>query len=89
MRKRKRKQGTERRPNAKREQSPRDNSGGLTLGDTLSPAVKACLGQLREGLAQRARETIKTQLAKPAPPWHVTPAVRQKPNLQHDRRNSD
>ena len=83
MRKRKWKQSTERRPNAKREQSPRDNSGGLTLGDTLSPAMKACFGELREGLAQRARETIKTQLAKPAPPWHVTPAVKQKPNLQH------
>jgi hypothetical protein len=43
----------------------------VTLGESLSPEMRARMAQLRDDLQRRAEETVKTQLAQPKAPWQV------------------
>jgi hypothetical protein len=43
----------------------------MTLGDALSPEMRARMGRLRENLLKRAQEAIDAQLAQPKAPWQT------------------
>src|SRR5690349_18069715 len=45
------------------------SGGRATLGDALSPAMKARLSKLREDLEHRARAAVEAQLKQRKVPW--------------------
>lgn len=47
------------------------SDGKTTLGESLSPDMRARMAQLRDDLLRRAEETIKTQLTQPKAPWQT------------------
>jgi hypothetical protein len=51
------------------------SNGKVTLGDALSPEMRAQMGRLRESLLKRAQETIKAQLGQPKATWQAKSVV--------------
>lgn len=45
------------------------SDGKATLGEALSPAMRARMTRLRDDLVRQAEQTIKAQLAQPKAPW--------------------
>jgi hypothetical protein len=47
------------------------SKGKATLGDALSPEMRARMLRLRDDLQRRAQETVKAQLGQPKAPWQI------------------